>query len=200
MRKEKEQPGIMLYWEVFDMLKALPDQEVKPLLLAMADFSRFGEEPVLEGTLPVIWPLLRQKMEADRERYQKVRNRNQINCYIGNFKRFYAPKHGVSPEDPEALEEYLLQMGMTEEEAHSHAVAYFGAPDTPTATAASTAASPATATTEATAPSKTKSKTKTKASAAPESMGGAVFAPSGPVDPPLRTVDQWREIMRDMDS
>ena len=79
----KEKPGVMIYWETFDMFDRLKVEKLKPLLCAIRNFSRYGEVPDFNGdeSLELVWPLIQQKIAADSERYEKIREQriNAIN-------------------------------------------------------------------------------------------------------------------------
>ena len=45
----KEKPGVMIYWETFDMFDRLKVEKLKPLLCAIRNFSRYGEVPDFNG-------------------------------------------------------------------------------------------------------------------------------------------------------
>lgn len=71
----KEKPGIMVYWEMFDVLERVKPEKLKPLLQAMRNLSQYGELPDFRGdeALELVWPLIEQKIAADDARYEKVR-------------------------------------------------------------------------------------------------------------------------------
>lgn len=71
----KGNPGIMLYWEMFDVLDRVKPEKVKTLLQAMRNLAQYGELPDFrdDEALELVWPLIEQKIMADRERYEKIR-------------------------------------------------------------------------------------------------------------------------------
>ena len=71
----KGNPGIMLYWEMFDVLDRVKPEKVKTLLQAMRNLAQYGEMPDFreDEALELVWPLIEQKIIADRERYEKIR-------------------------------------------------------------------------------------------------------------------------------
>lgn len=117
--ERKQQPGIMIYWDLFDIMDMLPEDTLKPLLRAMRNYALEGTESELPEPLPLLWPILRQRLQSDGERYDKIRNKNRIRGLVSHFKRNYAPEHGLDPEDNQALRDYLMERGIPEQEASS---------------------------------------------------------------------------------
>lgn len=105
----QKKPGVMIYWEMFDMLQALPPKQMRQMLAAICSYARYGVEPeeVKKPAFLALWTLTRQRIDADSERYETICSKNQINGYISSFKRIYAPEHGLDPEDREALSAYI---------------------------------------------------------------------------------------------
>lgn len=71
----KGNPGIMLYWEMFDVLDRVKPEKVKILLQAMRNLAQHGVLPDFreDEALELVWPLIEQKIMVDRERYEKIR-------------------------------------------------------------------------------------------------------------------------------
>lgn len=71
----KDQPGMMMYWEMFDTLDRVKPEKLKPLLRAMRNLSQYGEIPDFsdDEALELVWPLIEQKIVADCARYEKIR-------------------------------------------------------------------------------------------------------------------------------
>ena len=107
----KEKPGIMMYWEVLDTIKELPDKKAKIMICAMYDYSRYNQEPNFEknGELKAIWAFIKHQIDKDSERYANKRTKSLIAGFTSNFKRNYAPEHGIDPNDKDALDQYIKQ-------------------------------------------------------------------------------------------
>ncbi len=75
MSKQNERPGVMLYWKTFDALERMVDGQVKKMLRAIRNYAQRGELPDFTGepVLDMAWTLLRPELDADAERYEKVR-------------------------------------------------------------------------------------------------------------------------------
>ena len=112
MEKEKKQPGFMCYWDLVDTMMLIPDEEIKPILAAVKNYCISREIPNLQGNLRVLWPMIQQKLDLDCQRYETIRSQNQVKGLISNFKRNYAPVHGLDPTDPKALYDYLQGRGI----------------------------------------------------------------------------------------
>lgn len=76
MAKAKEKPGVMVYWETFDVLESLVDGDAKQMLAAIRQYSQYGVLPDFTGNaiLTTLWLLIRPKLDADSERYERISN------------------------------------------------------------------------------------------------------------------------------
>ena len=70
----KERPGVMLYWEMFDVLESLLDGQAKTMLQAIRNYSQYGEVPDFAGDalLSTLWMLVKPKIDADSLRYEQI--------------------------------------------------------------------------------------------------------------------------------
>ena len=75
VKKKGEKPGALLYWETFEMLERAKCEKVKILLSAIRNFAQYGEVPDFEDdeALNLVWPQLEQKLIADDERFERIR-------------------------------------------------------------------------------------------------------------------------------
>lgn len=66
----------MLYWETFDVLEALVDGDAKRMMSAIRQYSQYGALPDFSdnAVLNTLWLLLRPKLDADAERYERIRD------------------------------------------------------------------------------------------------------------------------------
>lgn len=77
---------------------------------AAEDYSRYGVIPSFENRfLRSVWSKLQHDLDADDARYRENQKKNQIKGWTSNFKRNYAPAHGIDPENVAALEAYIQQ-------------------------------------------------------------------------------------------
>ncbi len=75
-------PGIMMYFEIYPCLKLMSREEKGDLLESMMHYGMTGEEPKLSGTLEVLWPLLKDRVDRDTDRYNRTVVRNQYASYV----------------------------------------------------------------------------------------------------------------------
>lgn len=68
----KQQPGVMLYFDVRDSIAQLTYEEKGMLLDAILDYGQKQQEPDFpERTLTLIWPFVRKDIHRDSERYKE---------------------------------------------------------------------------------------------------------------------------------
>lgn len=63
-------PGVMLYFEMRPCLTCLSWEEKGRLLDAILAYGECGEIPELTGGLQIAWSFIRQRIDADNEKYQ----------------------------------------------------------------------------------------------------------------------------------
>ena len=66
----------MVYWETFDVLESLVDGDAKVMMSAIRQYSQYGVLPDFTGNaiLTTLWLLIRPKLDADTERYERIRD------------------------------------------------------------------------------------------------------------------------------
>ena len=70
----KQQPGVMLYFDVRESIAQLSYEEKGMLLDAILDYGQHGREPEFAGGgLCFIWPFVRRDIHRDSERYEAMR-------------------------------------------------------------------------------------------------------------------------------
>lgn len=105
-----ERPGVMLYFDIDPGLKMLDDPQRGQLLTAIMEYAHFGIVPdFTEPLLSMAWSFVKTSIDRDGERYEKAVIKKKISGITSDFKRNYAPKHGISPDDEEALSKYIRQ-------------------------------------------------------------------------------------------
>lgn len=69
-----ERPGVLLYWDTFDILENLLDGEAKAMMSAIKNYARYGEKPNFAGDrlLSTLWLAIRQRIDADEQRYKDI--------------------------------------------------------------------------------------------------------------------------------
>lgn len=111
----KQRPGVMLYFDIEPGLKMLDDAQRGQLFSAILEYAHFGSVPSFdEPLLSMAWSFVKTSIDRDGERYEKAVNRKKISGITSDFKRNYAPKHGIDPDDEQALAEYIRQKMSTD--------------------------------------------------------------------------------------
>ena len=66
-----EKPGVLLYWETFEVLESLLDGEAKIMLAAIKNYSRCGIVPDFADNrvLTTLWVVIQSKLDADSNKY-----------------------------------------------------------------------------------------------------------------------------------
>ena len=74
----KQQPGVMLYFDVRESIAQLSYAEKGMLLDAILDYGQHRQEPTFDGVaLPLIWPFVRKDIHRDSERYEEIRSKRK---------------------------------------------------------------------------------------------------------------------------
>lgn len=63
-------PGIMLYFDILDPIRVLPDADKGRLLVAMLEYGQSGKVPQFEGMLALAWGFVQPSLDRDDEAYQ----------------------------------------------------------------------------------------------------------------------------------
>ena len=62
-------PGIMLYFDILEPIKVLPDADKGRLLVAMLEYGQSGIVPEFEGMLALAWGFVKPKIDKDESEY-----------------------------------------------------------------------------------------------------------------------------------
>lgn len=62
-------PGIMLYFDILEPIKVLPDADKGRLLVAMLEYGQMGKVPVFDGMLALAWGFIKPKIDKDEAEY-----------------------------------------------------------------------------------------------------------------------------------
>ncbi len=68
-----ERPGIMLYFDILEPIRVLPDEDKGSLLVAMLEYGRDGIVPEFDGLLAMAWGFIRPKLDKDGESYDNAK-------------------------------------------------------------------------------------------------------------------------------
>lgn len=80
-------PGIMLYFDILEPIRELPDKDKGQLLIAMLEYGRDGKIPKFKGTLAVVWGFIKPKLDRDSSEYAKTVQKRQYATFCRTLKK-----------------------------------------------------------------------------------------------------------------
>ena len=85
-------PGIMLYFDILEPIRVLPDADKGRLLVAMLEYGQQGILPEFEGMLALAWGFVKPKIDRDYEEYNRSVLRRQYATACRERKRKGEPE------------------------------------------------------------------------------------------------------------
>ena len=85
-------PGIMLYFDILEPIKVLPDADKGRLLVAMLEYGQSGIVPQFDGMLSLAWGFVKPKIDKDSEEYNKTVLKRQYATFCRDRKRKGEPE------------------------------------------------------------------------------------------------------------
>ena len=85
-------PGIMLYFDILEPVKVLPDADKGRLLVAMLEYGKNGTVPVFDGMLALAWGFVKPKIDKDEAEYNLSVLRRQYATVCRERKRKGEPE------------------------------------------------------------------------------------------------------------
>ena len=87
-------PGIMLYFDILEPIRALPDADKGRLLVAMLEYGQSGTLPQFDGELglTLAWGFVKPKIDKDSEEYNKTVLKRQYATFCRDRKRKGEPE------------------------------------------------------------------------------------------------------------
>jgi hypothetical protein len=85
-------PGIMLYFDILEPIKVLPDADKGRLLVAMLEYGQSGTVPLFDGMLALAWGFVKPKIDKDEEEYNLSVLRRQYATTCRERKRKGEPE------------------------------------------------------------------------------------------------------------
>ena len=134
-------PGIMLYFDILEPIKVLPDADKGRLLVAMLEYGQSGTVPVFDGMLALAWGFVKPKIDKDSEEYNRTVLKRQYATFCRDRKKKGEPEI--------SFEEWMMTIDNQSYQMISHDTKWH--PTTSTSTTATTTPSTNTSTTTATA-------------------------------------------------
>lgn len=146
-------PGIMLYFDILEPIKVLPDADKGRLLVAMLEYGQSGIVPEFEGMLALAWGFVKPKIDKDSEEYNRTVLKRQYATFCRDRKKKGEPDIG--------FEEWLMTIDDHSYQMISHDIKWY-----PTTTATATPSTTTTSSTTTAAAANTNTTADTAAAAA----------------------------------
>ena len=128
-------PGIMLYFDILEPIKVLPDADKGRLLVAMLEYGQTGTVPVFDGMLALAWGFVKPKIDKDSEEYNRTVLKRQYATFCRDRKK--------KGEPDISFEEWLMTIDEQCYHMISHDIKWY--PTTTTTTTPSTTTNTTTA-------------------------------------------------------
>ena len=85
-------PGIMLYFDILEPIKVLPDADKGRLLVAMLEYGQSGIVPEFEGMLALAWGFVKPKLDRDGETYENAKVQRKYAAFCKKRTAMNLPK------------------------------------------------------------------------------------------------------------
>lgn len=85
-------PGIMLYFDMLEPIRVLPDADKGRLLMAILEYGKEGIVPEFDGMLALAWGFVRPKLDRDLQEYERTVLRRQYATFCRERKRKNEPE------------------------------------------------------------------------------------------------------------
>jgi hypothetical protein len=85
-------PGIMLYFDILEPIKVLPDADKGRLLVAMLEYGKSGTVPEFTGMLALAWGFVQPSIDRDSEAYNRTILKRQYASFCREQKRKGEPE------------------------------------------------------------------------------------------------------------
>lgn len=138
-------PGVMLYFDMLEPIRVLPDADKGRLLMAILEYGKEGIVPQFDGMLALAWGFVRPKIDRDLEEYERTVLRRQYATFCRERKKKNEPEIG--------FDEWLMITGNQNHHMISHDTnddQWYPTTTTTTATSTTTSTTPTTTTTTST--------------------------------------------------
>ena len=85
-------PGIMLYFDILEPIRVLPDADKGRLLVAMLEYGQSGTVPEFDGMLALAWGFVKPKIDKDEAEYNMSVLRRQYATVCRERKKKCEPE------------------------------------------------------------------------------------------------------------
>lgn len=158
-------PGIMLYFDILEPIKVLPDADKGRLLVAMLEYGQSGKVPEFTGMMALAWGFIKPKIDKDEAEYNMSVLRRQYATVCRERKKKGEPEI--------TFDEWVKTIGGGEHQTPSMMINdNQWHPTTTATTSPSTSTTPSTSTAAAATTSTTKDTAATAADKAVRMVGG----------------------------
>lgn len=131
-------PGIMLYFDILEPIRVLPDAEKGRLLVAMLEYGKDGTQPDFDGMLALAWGFVQPNIDRDSEAYNRTILKRQYASFCRDQKRKGEPEI--------TFEEWLIASDNGTHQVTSHDIKWHPTTTTSSTASTSTATTPSTTT------------------------------------------------------
>ena len=105
-----EQAGVVIFFDVEPALEMLNAEQRGHLFTAIIEYGHYGAIPKFQDQLvQMAWAFIKPSIDRANRKYEAAKEKKRIAGITSDFKRNYAPRHGIAPEDREALQSYIRQ-------------------------------------------------------------------------------------------
>ena len=88
MAKQKERPGVMLYFDALrPAITCLDEAQCGALLRSVLDYAQYGVLPELDPMTGLAFDMLAPKIDRDAERYEESREQRLYAVYVREMKK-----------------------------------------------------------------------------------------------------------------
>ena len=141
-------PGIMLYFDILEPIKVLPDADKGRLLVAMLEYGQSGTVPEFDGMLALAWGFVKPKIDKDEESYEDSVLQRRYAAFCKKRRKHNLPK--ILFEEWMEMSEYEQEWRSTSDNEPQRPVDFVGSRYPTTTTTPSTTTSSSTTTAAAT--------------------------------------------------
>ena len=85
-------PGIMLYFDILEPIRVLPDADKGRLLVAMLEYGEFGTVPQFDGMLALAWGFIKPKLDRDEGSYENTKLQRKYAAFCKKRSGMNLPK------------------------------------------------------------------------------------------------------------
>lgn len=85
-------PGVMLYFDMLEPLRALSDEERGRILMGILEYARDGTPPEFQGMTALAWSFIKPRVDRDVESYESAMAQRQYATFCKKRSNLNLPK------------------------------------------------------------------------------------------------------------